>query len=48
MLVFTGGMERTEKEYADLLARAEFRLTHVIPTASPVSVIEAVPTEHGV
>ena len=43
MLALTGGMERTEEEYADLLDRAGFRLTRVIPTASPVSVIEAVP-----
>ena len=45
MLLATGGMERTEDEYADLLSRAGFRLMRVIPTASPVSVIEAVPTE---
>jgi SAM-dependent methyltransferase len=48
MLVCTGGMERTEDEYADLLGRAGFRLMRVIPTASPVSVIEAVPTEERV
>jgi hypothetical protein len=38
-----GGLERTEAEYADLLARAGFRLTRVVPTLSPMSVIEAVP-----
>ena len=38
-----GGIERTEAEYADLLARAGFRLTRVVPTLSPMSVIEAVP-----
>ena len=43
MLMVTGGQERTEDEYADLLARAGFRLERVIPTASPVSVLEAVP-----
>ena len=43
MLVYAGGCERTEAEYRDLLARAGFRLTRVVPTASPVSVIEAVP-----
>ena len=43
MLMFTGGMERTEDEYADLLARAGFRLERVIPTRSSVSVLEAVP-----
>ena len=48
MLLFTGGMERTEEEYADLLGRARFRLVRVVPTASPVSVIEAVLTEERV
>jgi predicted transcriptional regulator len=37
------GQERTLDEYQDLLARAAFRLTRVVGTASPVSVIEAVP-----
>ena len=43
MLLLTGGRERTEDEYADLLARAGFRLERVIPTRSSVSVLEAVP-----
>ena len=43
MLVLTGGMERTEQEYARLLDRAGFRLARIIPTPSAVSVIEAVP-----
>jgi hypothetical protein len=43
MLMLTGGEERTEDEYADLVARAGFRLERVIPTRSPVSVLEAVP-----
>ena len=43
MLLLTGGEERTEDEYAELLARAGFRLERVIPTRSPVSVLEAVP-----
>jgi hypothetical protein len=38
-----GGIERTEAEYADLLGRAGFRLNRVVPTQSPISVIEAVP-----
>jgi hypothetical protein len=41
MLVGPGGQERTEKEYASLLEKAGFRLTRVVPTASPVSVVEA-------
>jgi hypothetical protein len=43
MLVFPGGQERTEAEYASLLAKAGFRLDRVVPTASAVSVVEAVP-----
>jgi SAM-dependent methyltransferase len=44
MLVVNGpGMERTEAQYAELLDRAGFRLERVIPTASPESILEAVP-----
>jgi hypothetical protein len=42
MLVI-GGQERTEAEYRDLLERAGLRLTRVVPSAGPHSVIEAVP-----
>ena len=41
MLAVPGGQERTEDEYRELLAKAGLRLTRVLPTASPVSVIEA-------
>ena len=43
MLVFTDGRERTEVEYASLLNRSGFRLNRVVPTASPVSIVEAIP-----
>ena len=44
MLAFTpGGCERTAAEYATLFAKAGFTLTRVVPTASPVSVVEATP-----
>jgi hypothetical protein len=43
MLVVPGGRERTEAEYRDLLAKGGFRLTRAVPTASPVSVVEALP-----
>ncbi|MGH7944014.1 MAG: methyltransferase [Opitutaceae bacterium] len=43
MLVLTGGLERTEAEFRDLLAKTGFRLESVTPTASFMSVIEAVP-----
>jgi hypothetical protein len=42
MLVFPGGQERTEREYAALLDRSGFRLSRVVPTASAVSIVEAV------
>ena len=41
MLLFTGGQERTEAEYAALFAKAGLTLRRVTPTASPVSVVEA-------
>jgi hypothetical protein len=43
MLSVTGGRERTEQEYAELFAKANLKLTKVVPTDSPVSVIEAQP-----
>jgi hypothetical protein len=43
MLVSPGGQERTEAEYAALLATAGFQLTTVTPTSTDVSVIEAIP-----
>jgi hypothetical protein len=43
MLVGPGGQERTSDEYGVLLDKARFRLTRVVPTASAVSVVEAVP-----
>jgi hypothetical protein len=42
MLVGPGGQERTEQEYGKLLEKARLRLTRVVPTESPVSVVEAV------
>jgi SAM-dependent methyltransferase len=42
MMTLTGGMERTAEEFRGLLARAGLRLTRVIPTTSPVSIVEAV------
>ena len=43
MLALTGGRERREDEYRNLLAAADLRLTRVIPTGVPRSIIEAVP-----
>ena len=41
MLTRAGGRERTEAEYAALLAGARLRLARVVPTASQYSVLEA-------
>lgn len=40
MLVMEGGKERTKDEYEKLLAASGLRLTRVIPTNSPYSVVE--------
>lgn len=42
MLMLPGGMERTGEEFEKLLESAGFRMTRIIPTHSPVSIIEAV------
>ena len=42
MLTSPGGAERTASEYRELLAAAGFRLTRIVPTRSPFSIIEAV------
>ncbi|MEX1994637.1 MAG: methyltransferase [Steroidobacteraceae bacterium] len=44
MLVALGGQERTTYQYEELLREAGFRLSAVVPTASPMSVIEGRPT----
>jgi SAM-dependent methyltransferase len=43
MLVVLGGRERTEAEYRELLERSGFALSRVIPTSSPLTLIEARP-----
>jgi hypothetical protein len=43
MLVMPGGRERTEEEFRALFDRAGFNLTRIVPTNSPLSVIEARP-----
>lgn len=42
MLVMTGGRERTEAEFEKLYADSGFRLTRIVPTESPFSLIEGV------
>jgi hypothetical protein len=41
--LFPGGQERTAAQFRDLLARAAWTLTRIIPTEAPQSVIEATP-----
>jgi len=41
MLVSVGGKERTEADFRALLEQARFTLARVVPTASPLSVLEA-------
>ena len=41
MLLLPGGRERFAEEFRTLFDRAGFDLTHIVPTKSPVSVIEA-------
>ncbi len=43
MLVLTGGRERTEAEYRALLESAGLTLARIIPTVTPISVLEAAP-----
>jgi hypothetical protein len=43
MLLLPGGKERTADEFASLFERAGFALTRIVPTQSPLSVIEARP-----
>jgi hypothetical protein len=43
MLVIPGGMERTEEQYRTLYAQSGFALRRIVPTASPVCVIEGAP-----
>jgi hypothetical protein len=44
MAMFGSARERTEREFSGLLAEAGFALRRVIPTGSPVSILEAVAT----
>lgn len=41
MLVENKGRERTAAEYRDLLQQSGFRMSRIVPTASPFSVVEA-------
>jgi hypothetical protein len=42
MLTMPGGRERTAEEFKALFARSGFEMTRVVPTKSPLSVVEAI------
>lgn len=48
MLVGPGGRERTAEEYGMLLGQAGLQLSRIIPTESPVSIVEVTVAELGV
>lgn len=43
MMVMTSGRERTNREFRSLLEAADFKVTRIIPTLAPQSIIEAFP-----
>jgi hypothetical protein len=43
MMLPPGGRERTEAEFAALFSAHGFELTRVVPTESPLAVVEARP-----
>jgi hypothetical protein len=43
LLMTVGGKERTEEEFGELFASSGLRLSRIVPTGRPISVIEAVP-----
>jgi hypothetical protein len=43
MLVLAGGKERSEDEFCALLRSGGFELKRIVPTACPLSIMEAVP-----
>jgi hypothetical protein len=43
MMLMTGGKERTEEEYRQLLGRSGFRLNRVISTSCDLNIMEALP-----
>ena len=42
MLAIPGGRERTAEQYDKLFAAAGLKMTRIVPTAAPVSVVEGV------
>lgn len=44
MLMMPGGRKRTAEEFAALFARSGFEMTRIVPTKSPLCLVEALPT----
>jgi O-methyltransferase domain len=45
MMLFSGGKERTQDEFRALFDSAGWKLNRVIPTASPLAVLEGLPIQ---
>jgi hypothetical protein len=43
MLIFPGGCERTEEQFSEIFAAAGWKLSRVIPTRVPESIVEGIP-----
>ncbi|MGH9865854.1 MAG: methyltransferase [Candidatus Acidiferrales bacterium] len=43
MLIFPSGKERTEKQFRELFAAAGWKLSRVVPTATPICIVEGIP-----
>ncbi len=43
MLIFPGGLERTEAQFRDLFAASGWRVNRIIPTPAGISIVEGVP-----
>ncbi len=45
MMILCPGRERTEAEFSAIFSAAGLRLTRVIPTPTPLSIVEGAPAE---
>jgi hypothetical protein len=43
MLIFPGGKERTEKQFRELFAAGGWKWSRVVPTATPICIVEGIP-----
>lgn len=43
MLIFPGGKERTEKQFRELFAAGDWKLSRVVPTVTPICIVEGIP-----